>query len=308
MKGLVIKSTGSWYSILGEDNLTYNCRVRGKFKLKEFKTTNPIAVGDQIDFEMEKDTDEPTGVIKHIYPRTNYIIRKSIHKTGHGHIIASNIDQVMLLATLAYPRTSFGFIDRFSVAAESFRIPVVLVFNKIDMLEDESIEYLEEIMELYRAIGYTCLAISATEQDGIDKVEQILANKTTLLAGHSGVGKSTLINELNPIIAQKIGEVSDYAQKGTHTTTFAQMFELKTGMNIIDTPGIKEYGLVDISNQELSDYFPEMRALIGECKFHDCSHTHEPGCAIVEAVKEETIAPTRYNSYLSILEDEDNRR
>ncbi len=308
MKGLVIKSTGSWYSILGENQQTYNCRVRGKFKLKGFKTTNPLAVGDQVDFEMETATDEPTGVIGKIYPRTNYIIRKSIHKTGHGHIIASNIDQVMLLATLAYPRTSFGFIDRFSVAAESFRIPVVLVFNKIDMLEDESIEYLEEIMELYRSIGYTCLSISATEQQGIDQVEEILAGKITLLAGHSGVGKSTLINELNPAIAQKIGEMSDYAQKGTHTTTFAQMFELKAGMNIIDTPGIKEYGLVDISNQELSDYFPEMRALIGECKFHNCSHTHEPGCAIIDAVKGGDIAPTRYNSYLSILEDEDNRR
>lgn len=308
MKGLITKSTGSWYSILGEDQHTYNCRVRGKFKLKGFKTTNPLAVGDQVDFEMESATDEPTGVIKHIYPRSNYIIRKSIHKTGHGHIIASNIDQVMLLATLAYPRTSFGFIDRLSVAAESFRISVVLVFNKIDMLEDESIEYLEEIMELYRALGYTCLSISATEQQGIDKVEDVLAGKITLLTGHSGVGKSTLINELNPTIAQKIGEMSDYTQKGTHTTTFAQMFELKAGMNIIDTPGIKEYGLVDISNQELSDYFPEMRALIGACKFHDCNHTHEPGCAIIEAVKEEAIAPIRYNSYLSILEDEDNRR
>ena len=308
MKGLVVKSTGSWYSVLSEDNETYNCRVRGKFKLKGFKTTNPLAVGDQIDFEIEHTTDELIGVIKHIYPRSNYIIRKSIHKTGHGHIIASNIDQVMLLATLAYPRTSFGFIDRFSVAAESFRIPVILVFNKIDMLEDESIEYLDEIMELYRGIGYRCLSISAIEKQGVDEVEKVLANKITLLAGHSGVGKSTLINELNPTIAQRIGEMSDYAQKGTHTTTFAQMFELKKEMNIIDTPGIKEYGLVDISNQELSDYFPEMRALIGECKFYNCSHTHEPACAIIEAVKKDRIAPTRYNSYLSILEDEDNRR
>ena len=308
MKGLVVKSTGSWYSVLSEDNETYNCKVRGKFKLKGFKTTNPLAVGDQIDFEIEHTTDELIGVIKHIYPRSNYIIRKSIHKTGHGHIIASNIDQVMLLATLAYPRTSFGFIDRFSVAAESFRIPVILVFNKIDMLEDESIEYLDEIMELYRGIGYRCLSISAIEKQGVDEVEKVLANKITLLAGHSGVGKSTLINELNPTIAQRIGEMSDYAQKGTHTTTFAQMFELKKEMNIIDTPGIKEYGLVDISNQELSDYFPEMRALIGECKFYNCSHTHEPACAIIEAVKKDRIAPTRYNSYLSILEDEDNRR
>ena len=308
MKGLVIKSTGSWYNILGEDQNTYNCRVRGKFKLKGFKTTNPLAVGDQIDFDMEIGTDEPTGIIHHIYPRTNYIIRKSIHKTGHGHIIASNIDQLMILVTLAYPRTSFGFIDRLSVAAESFRIPVTLVFNKMDMLEDESVQYVEEIMGLYRSLGYECMAISATELQGIDQVEAALADKTTLVAGHSGVGKSTLINQLNPAIAQKIGEVSVSVEKGTHTTTFAQMFELKKGMNIIDTPGIKEYGLVDISNQELSDYFPEMRALIGECKFHDCSHTHEPGCAIIEAVNQETISASRYTSYLSILEDEDNRR
>ena len=308
MRGLVIKSTGSWYSILGEDQQTYNCRVRGKFKLQEFKTSNPIAVGDHIDFEMESATDPPTGIINHIHSRANYIIRKSIDKTGHGHIIASNIDQVMLMVTLAYPRTSFGFIDRFSVAAESFRIPVVLVFNKIDILEEENTKYLEQIMELYRAVGYTCLSISATEQQGIDKVEDALTDKITLLAGHSGVGKSTLINELNPAIAQKIGEISDYAQKGTHTTTFAQMFALKPGMHIIDTPGIKEYGLVDVSDRELSDYFPEMRALIGACKFHNCIHTHEPKCAIIEAVKGNTIASTRYNSYLSILEDKDNRR
>jgi ribosome biogenesis GTPase len=308
MKGLVIKSTGSWYSILSEDQQTYNCRVRGKFKLKGFKTTNPLAVGDEVDFEMETSTDEPTGVIHHIYPRNNYIIRKSIHKTGHGHIIASNIDQLMILVTLAYPRTSFGFIDRLAVAAESFRIPVTLVFNKMDMLEDESLEYVEEIMVLYRSLGYECMAISATELQGLDKVETSLADKITLVAGHSGVGKSTLINQLNPEIGQKIGEVSMSVEKGTHTTTFAQMFELKKGMNIIDTPGIKEYGLVDISNQELSDYFPEMRDMIGHCKFHNCSHTHEPGCAIVEAVKNEKIAATRYTSYLSILEDEDNRR
>jgi len=308
MKGLVIKSTGSWYSISAEDNQTYNCRVRGKFKLKKFKTTNPLAVGDQIDFEMEHATDEPTGIINHIYPRSNYIIRKSIHKTGHGHIIASNVDQLMILVTLAYPRTSFGFIDRLSVAAESFRIPVTVVFNKMDMLEDESVEYVEEVMELYRSLGYECMAISAIERQGLGNVESALSNKTTLLAGHSGVGKSTLINELNPEVGQKIGEVSISVEKGTHTTTFAQMFELKPGMHIIDTPGIKEYGLVDITNEELSDYFPEMRALIGECKFHDCSHTHEPGCAIRAAVDDETIAPSRYNSYLSILEDEDNRR
>lgn len=308
MTGIITKSTGSWYEVSGEDEQSYKCRVRGKFKIKGFKTTNPLAVGDKVDFELEKGTDEITGVIYHIHPRTNYIIRKSIHKTGHGHIIASNVDQLMILVTLAYPRTSFGFIDRLSVAAESFRIPVTVVFNKMDMLEDETLEYVDEIISLYTSLGYQCMAISALENKGTDKVEDSLKNKITLLAGHSGVGKSTLINQLNPEIAQKIGEVSISVEKGTHTTTFAQMFELKPGMNIIDTPGIKEYGLVDITNQELSDYFPEMRALIGECKFHDCSHTHEPGCAIGAAVQSGQIAASRYNSYLSILEDEDNRR
>ena len=308
MKGLVTKSTGSWYTILGEDGVSYPCRVRGKFKIKGLKTTNPIAVGDQVEFDIEEATDEVSGVIHTITPRTNYIIRKSIHKTGHAHIIASNVDQVMILVTLAYPKTSFGFIDRLTVAAESFRIPVTLVFNKMDMLEDESVEYVEEIMEMYEGLGYSCMKISALENEGLELVRESLSDKTTLVAGHSGVGKSTLINQLNPEIAQKIGEVSLAVQKGTHTTTFAQMFELEEGMNIIDTPGIKEYGLVEIGSDELSDYFPEMRALIGECRFYDCTHTHEPQCAIISAVEEGEISPTRYESYLSILLDDDNRR
>lgn len=307
MEGLVMKSTGSWYHVLA-DGKGYECRTRGKLRLKGYKVTNPIAVGDRVIFDLEKNSDEQTGVIMQILPRHNYIIRKSIHKTAHSHLIASNIDQAMLMATVAYPRTSLGFIDRFAVAAESFRIPTVLVFNKIDILEKQGHEYIDELIELYEKVGIKCLKISALEQEGIEQVSDILKNKRTLIAGHSGVGKSTLINKINPDINQKIGEMSDFAQKGTHTTTYAHMFELAENTFIIDTPGIKEYGLVEMNDQELSDYFPEMRALIGACKFHDCTHTHEPDCAVLTAVENGEIAASRYVSYLSILEDDDNRR
>lgn len=307
MIGLVLKSTGSWYEVLHQSN-TYLCRARGKLKLKGYKTTNPIAVGDFVEFKIEEVTDEQTGVITSISPRKNYIIRKSIHKTGHTHIIAANVDQAIIIATLAFPRTSLGFIDRITVAAESFRIPVTIIFNKMDTLEDDGLSYADELIMLYESIGFKCLKISAFEKSDITKVGQLLNGKTSLIAGHSGVGKSTIINALNPEIGQKIGEVSLSVEKGTHTTTFAQMFPLDDETFIIDTPGIKEYGLVEIEEQELSDYFPEMRALIGECKFHNCSHTHEPGCAIVEALNANEIAASRYHSYLSMLENDDNRR
>ncbi|MDH5474092.1 MAG: ribosome small subunit-dependent GTPase A [Cyclobacteriaceae bacterium] len=307
MKGLVLKSTGSWYEVLHLDT-TYLCRTRGKLKLKGYKTTNPIAVGDYVEFTIEDITDEQTGVITTISPRKNYIIRKSIHKKGHSHIIAANVDQAIIIATLAFPRTSLGFIDRFTVAAESFRIPVTIVFNKMDTLEDDGLAYTDELINLYESIGFKCLKISAFEQDDITLFDKLLRDKISLIAGHSGVGKSTIINALNPEIGQKIGKVSLSVEKGTHTTTFAQMFPLHNETFIIDTPGIKEYGLVEIEEQELSDYFPEMRALIGQCKFHNCSHTHEPGCAIVEATNTNKIAASRYHSYLSMLEDDDNRR
>lgn len=307
MTGLVLKSTGSWYEVLCK-NKTYLCRTRGKLKLKGFKTTNPIAVGDQVNFEIEEVTDEETGVITAIEPRSNFIIRKSIHKTGHGHIIAANIDQAIVIATLAFPRTSLGFIDRFTVAAESFRIPITIIFNKMDTLEDDGLAYTDELIRMYKNIGFNCLKISAFDKTDIGLVDNLLKGKTSLVAGHSGVGKSTIINGLNPEIGQKIGEVSLAVEKGTHTTTFAQMFLLGEETFIIDTPGIKEYGLVEIGEQELSDYFPEMRALIGECKFHNCTHTHEPGCAVINAVNNEEITASRYHSYLSMLEDDDNRR
>ncbi|MDH5366765.1 MAG: ribosome small subunit-dependent GTPase A [Cyclobacteriaceae bacterium] len=307
MIGLVLKSTGSWYEVLYQSN-TYLCRTRGKLKLKGYKTTNPIAVGDLVEFNIEEASEEQTGVITSISSRKNYIIRKSIHKTGHAHIIAANIDQAIIIATLAFPRTSLGFIDRFTVAAESFRIPVTIIFNKMDTLEDDGLTYADELITLYENIGFKCIKISAFEKSDITRVGELLNGKISLIAGHSGVGKSTIINALNPEIGQKIGEVSLSVEKGTHTTTFAQMFPLENETFIIDTPGIKEYGLVEIEEQELSDYFPEMRALIGECKFHNCSHTHEPGCAIVESLNANEIAASRYHSYLSMLENDDNRR
>lgn len=306
MKGLVTRSTGSWYEVLGEDQLTYQCRTRGKLRLADVKTTNPIAVGDSVFFEIESGIKQ--GIIYEIAPRQNYIIRKSIKNKNQGHIIAANIDQSVLIATLTYPRTSLGFIDRFLVSAEAFRIPQVIVFNKIDLLNVKQKKLLDEYSAIYTAIGVTCLTSSATENKGIESIRNMLRGKISLISGHSGVGKSTLINCLSPELELNTSEVSDFAEKGVHTTTFAEMFEIENNTKIIDTPGIKELGLMDIDSQELSDYFPEMRALIGQCKFHNCLHTHEPGCAIKAAWSEGRIADSRYKSYLSMLEDSDNRR
>lgn len=307
MEGKVIKSTGSWYSVLTEDKQVLQCRLRGKFKIKGLKVTNPIAVGDQVVIELE-DEAENTGVITDILPRENYIIRKSIRKTQHGHIIAANINQAILVATLVFPRTSLGFIDRFLVSAESFRIPSVVIFNKTDLLDDDQKKYQQELMELYEQVGYTCLAITAFEEKDVQKVREIISSKTSLFSGHSGVGKSTLLNRLDVNINQKTAEVSTFANKGVHTTTYAEMFMLSENTFVIDTPGIKELGLIDINEGELSHYFPEMRALLGACKFYNCTHTHEPGCAVREAVDHGEIAGSRYYNYLSMLENEDNRR
>ena len=306
MKGLVCKSTGSWYNVLVDGNRMLSCRVRGKLKLEGFNTTNPVAVGDRVVLELEEKAEN--GIITEIIPRTNYIIRKSIKKKVRGHIIAANLDQILIMVTLAYPRTSLGFIDRITVAAESFRIPVVLLFNKVDILESDGLEYLQELRALYDNIGFASHSISALKNKGISEFQKQLKDRISLLVGHSGVGKSTLINTLSPEVNQRTDDVSDFAQKGVHTTTFAELFTVTENTHIIDTPGIKEYGLIDMEDEELSDYFPEMRALIGECKFHNCMHTQEPGCAIRQAVEQGSIAVTRYHSYLSMLEDEDNRR
>ncbi|MGI8599017.1 MAG: ribosome small subunit-dependent GTPase A, partial [Chitinophagaceae bacterium] len=301
------KSTGSWYDVEGEDGVIYQCRLRGKLKLDGVKTTNPIAVGDFVEFEVE-DAAKGTGIITSIKPRENYIIRKSVHNARYGSLIASNIDQAMLIVTIAFPVTSLGFIDRFLVTAESFRIPVYLIFNKKDLLNGELIRFYNNLSEIYGALNYKTVLISALDENDLEKGKEILQNKTTLVSGHSGGGKSTLINSIAPNIAQKTSEVSSFAKKGVHTTTFAEMFKINEGTFIIDTPGIKELGLVDIDPEELSHFFPEMRDLLGKCKFYNCMHTHEPGCAIEAAFAEGLIAESRYKSYLSMLDNEDNRR
>ncbi|MTI22274.1 ribosome small subunit-dependent GTPase A [Fulvivirga sp. RKSG066] len=306
MEGLVLKSTGSWYEVLAND-ISYTCRTRGKLRLKGFKTTNPIAVGDRVVFELE-DGEEQQGVITEILPRENYIIRKSIKKTGHGHILAANIDQAVLVATLVFPRTSLGFIDRFLVAAESFRIPQVIIFNKIDILGDEERQIQQEIIAKYESLGIKCFEVSAKDETGITSVKNQLQGKMSLISGHSGVGKSTFLNLLAPHIEQSVKEVSDYAEKGVHTTTFAEMFIVENETFVIDTPGIKELGLIDIEKEELSDYFPEMREISDQCKFNNCTHTHEPKCAIQDAVDEGLIHETRYMSYLSMFYEEDSHR
>lgn len=302
MKGMVMRSTGSWYDVLADDGRKYECRVRGKIRLEGIKETNPVAVGDRVEFE--------TGdnMITEILPRDNHILRTSVKKTGHSNVLAANVDQVTIIATLSFPRTSLGFIDRVTVASEAFRIPQVIVFNKMDMLDEEGQSTVQSIMELYRSIGITCLSLSAIHDD-ITPVTDLLQNKVTLLTGHSGVGKSTLLNRISPGIRQKTGEVSGFSEKGVHTTTFAEMFQLGSGTFIIDTPGIREWGLVDMTQEELSDYFPEMRDRRLDCRFGPrCLHLQEPKCAIIEAVEKGEIPMSRYESYLSMVLGEDSRR
>ncbi len=304
MNGLVMRSTGSFYDVLATDHKKYNCLVRGKIRLEGIKETNPIAVGDHVSFHL----DNEIGFITEILPRSNHMLRQSVKKTGHSHVLAANVDQALLVATLASPRTSVGFIDRFLVSAEAFRIPQVVLFNKKDMLDEAGAQKQDALVKLYNSIGVTCLSISALTDD-LEKVTTLLQGKITLIAGHSGVGKSTLINKLSPGIEQKIGDISNFSDKGTHTTTFAEMFELVEKTFIIDTPGVKEWGLVDMNEQEISDYLPEMRDVRLECKFGArCIHVNEPKCAVIEAVKSGHIALSRYESYLSMILGEDNRK
>jgi len=305
MKGRIFKSTGSWYEVLAEDKKKYACRIRGKFRLDEKKESNPVAVGDYVMIELENEV----GSITEILPRQNHILRQSVKKTGHASVLAANVDQVMLVATFKQPRTSWGFIDRFLVAAESFRIPQVLVFNKRDILTQDQLEELLPMLNRYESFGVATQVISAGFDSDISSIEKVLDGKTTLVAGHSGVGKSTLLNRLSPEIVQATGIISDFSDKGTHTTTFAEMFQLNEATFIIDTPGIKEWGLVDMEPQEISDYFPEMRDLRLNCKFGArCLHINEPKCAIIEAVEKNQIALSRYESYLSMALGMDNRK
>ncbi|HEY9489284.1 MAG TPA: ribosome small subunit-dependent GTPase A [Chryseosolibacter sp.] len=304
MEGVVLRSTGSFYDVLTADGSKVRCTVRGKIRLEGIRESNPVAVGDRVFF----DTENEIGSITEILPRSNHILRQSVKKTGHAHVLAANVDQAFLVVTVVLPRTSLGFIDRFLVSAESFRIPQTLVFNKQDLLNPDETEYQEALMDIYQNIGVGVIAVSALQSD-LSGLRKLLDGKTTLLAGHSGVGKSTLLNKLDSGINQKVGEISDYSSKGTHTTTFAEMFNIGENTFVIDTPGIKEWGLVDMNEQELSDYFPEMRDRRLQCKFGArCVHIHEPDCAIIPAVEQGEIAPSRYDSYLSMLAGKDNRK
>lgn len=307
MKGRVIKSTGSWYEVDLGDKLI-SARLKGKFKQADLKLTNPIAVGDWV--ELIPEENQETAVISKILPRENYVIRKSTRKQHFSHIIASNIDQAMLVITMKTPRTSLGFIDRFLVSIESFRIPGILVVNKMDLMDGESeAEWLTDIHEIYEPLGYQVVEISALLEKNLSEFfKPLLENQTTLIAGHSGVGKSTLLNALISEAGQATQEVSTFTTKGLHTTTFAELFYLDYSGSLIDTPGIKEFGILDIEEQELSHYFPEMRAYLGECKYNNCKHINEPGCVILEKLEEGYIHPYRYQSYLNILNEEDSHR
>ncbi|WP_214073265.1 ribosome small subunit-dependent GTPase A [Mucilaginibacter sp. dw_454] len=305
MQGLVIKSTGSWYQVQTPDKQRYDCRIKGIFRTKGIVTTNPLAVGDEVDFELEPE--QQTGVITNLHQRKNYIIRKSINLSKQGQIIAANLDQALLIVTLASPRTSLGFIDRFLVTAEAYDIPAKLVFNKLDLFSDEGLAILADYKSVYENIGYPCYEVSALEGTNIEQVQALLADKVTLISGHSGVGKSSMINALLPKLDLRTSEVSEWSDKGTHTTTFAEMFELPQGGFIIDTPGIRELGVIDIEKQELSHFFPEMRERMHDCKFNNCQHINEPGCAVVAALERGEIEPSRYDSYLSIYNGNDTR-
>jgi len=305
MEGLVIKSTGSWYEVRLGNGQIVKARVRGKFKNDDLKVTNPVAVGDRVFLDFEADGN---GIISQILPRTNYLIRRSTRRETFGQILASNIDQAVLVATLAFPRTSMGFIDRFLVSSESFRIPSVLVLNKHDLWDQEQSETANSISQIYTAIGTWVIVISARDGFQLDILQEALQGKTSLIAGHSGVGKSTILNALSPHIVQKTSEISTFANKGTHTTTFGEMFFLDQNTAVVDTPGIKELGLIDIYDEEISHFFPEMRELFGQCKYHNCTHHREPGCAVIKAVESGEIAESRYRSYLSMFDEEDNRR
>ncbi len=305
MQGLVIKSTGSWYSVLAENGQMYDCRIQGKFRIKGLKTTNPIAVGDTLDFELEPDQD--TGVITNLHDRRNYIIRKSVNLSKQAQIIAANIDQAFLIVTLASPRTSLGFIDRFLVTAEAYSIPASLIFNKLDLFSDEGLKILAEWQQIYEPIGYPCYEVSARVGTNIEQITALLKDRTTLLSGHSGVGKSSLINAILPSLEIKTGSVSDWSDKGQHTTTFAEMHTLPFGGYLIDTPGIRELGVIDIEQQELGHFFPEMRDRMNGCKFNNCRHINEPGCAVLKALEEGEIELSRYDSYLSIYHGNDTR-
>ena len=305
MRGLVIKNTGSWYSVRTDDGRTIESKLKGNFRLKDIRSTNPVSVGDRVDIEINN---EGTAFITEIEERKNYIIRRASNLSKQSHIIAANLDQAMLIVTVNYPITTTVFIDRFLATAEAYRVPVKLVFNKIDRYNADDREYMEALILLYTSIGYPCSKICARKEDGLDELRAEMKGKITLLSGHSGVGKSTLINKLLPGINLKTGNISEYHNKGMHTTTFSEMFELPGGGYLIDTPGIKGFGTIEMEDTEISHYFPEIFKHSKTCRFGNCTHGHEPGCAVMEAVTDHYISESRYRSYLSILTDKDESK
>lgn len=307
MRALVTRSTGSWYEVLTDEGKAYNSRIKGKFRTRDIKTTNPIAVGDWVDIIVETDTIPHTAIITRLHERQNYIIRKSINLSKQAQIIAANLDQAFLVITLASPPTSSGFIDRFLVTAEAYGIPARLIFNKLDLFSEEGLEILNEYKSIYERLGYPCYEVSALRGTNVKAISILLSQQTTLLLGHSGVGKSTLINAIHPAAKMRTAAISDWSDKGRHTTTFAEMIMLPDGGRLIDTPGIRELGIIDIEQQELGHFFPEMRERMSHCRFNDCRHINEPGCAVLTAVENGAIAPSRYDSYLSIYHGNDTR-
>jgi ribosome biogenesis GTPase / thiamine phosphate phosphatase len=300
MKGLVVKNTGSWYHVETDAKKIVECKIKGNFRLKGIRTTNPIAVGDKVEFDLNA---EGYGMISKIEDRKNYIIRKASNLSKQSHIIAANVDQVFLLVTVNYPEVSTSFIDRFLATSEAYNVPAHLIFNKIDLYTEPEAEYMRALMYLYDSLGYPCHTISAKDGFGIDELRSLIQNKVTLFSGYSGVGKSTFINALLPDIHAKVGAISHAHNKGMHTTTFSEMFFLKDGGYLIDTPGVKGFGTFDIKKEEAGHYFPEIFKVSKTCRFANCTHTHEPGCAVLEAVDRHEISLSRYQSYVSIMDD-----
>ncbi|WP_423129837.1 ribosome small subunit-dependent GTPase A [Gaoshiqia sp. Z1-71] len=311
-KGIVIKSTGSWYQVKTETGKILDCKIKGNFRIKDIKSTNPLAVGDLVEYRLsdqeEGRTGEMVGLITEIADRKNYIVRRSPNLSKQSHIIAANIDQAFIVVTINYPVTTSTFIDRFLASAEAYRIPCTIIFNKIDRYNHEQKQQMEDWTELYRKIGYRCLQTSVKTKTGLDELKKMMAGKTNVFSGHSGVGKSSLINSVEPGLNLKTKEISDYHQTGKHTTTFSEMFELSFGGHIIDTPGIKGFGMLDMEKEEIGHYFPEIFKRLEKCQYYNCTHTHEPACEVKKAVMEGEIAESRYYSYLGLLESDEKYR
>lgn len=305
MEGTVYKSTGSWYYVKAQDGSFINCRIKGRFRIQGIKSTNPVAVGDVVEFEIKDKAGEQVGVITDIHDRKNYIVRKSVNLSKRTHIIAANVDLAFMLVTLKDPVTFTDFIDRFLVTCEAYHVTPILVFNKIDQYTEQELVLVKNLIALYSDIGYQTIEVSAATGKNVEELKSMIKGKTSIFSGHSGVGKSTLVNALEPGLNLKTAEISQQHKQGQHTTTFAEMFDLSFSGQIIDTPGIKGFGIVDMENSEIGDYFPEFFAIKGDCKFHNCLHLDEPKCAVKQAVEQGTVAWSRYKSYLQIIQGED---